>query len=91
MGRLDEVDLSLSLDRREEEHQLEDLGHRLAQLRLTLGGLIGECKLGPGLIVIFEGWDRGTSGSPSSPHPRLTRSATIFSVASGRRCRGGEG
>jgi polyphosphate kinase 2 (PPK2 family) len=62
MGRLDEVDLNLSLDRHEEEHELKALGDRLAQLRLTLGGLIGECKLGPPLIVVFEGWDASGKG-----------------------------
>ncbi|HEX6154266.1 MAG TPA: UDP-galactose-lipid carrier transferase [Solirubrobacterales bacterium] len=62
MGRLDEVDLSLDLDRKEGEQELKDLGHRLAQLRLTLGGLIGECRLGPGLIVVFEGWDASGKG-----------------------------
>jgi polyphosphate kinase 2 (PPK2 family) len=62
MGRLDEVDLSLRLDRHEEERELKALGNRLAQLRLTLGGLIGDCKLGPGLIVVFEGWDASGKG-----------------------------
>jgi polyphosphate kinase 2 (PPK2 family) len=62
MGRLDEADLSLSLDRHEEERELKALGERLAQLRLTLGGLIGECKLGPPLIVVFEGWDASGKG-----------------------------
>jgi len=62
MGRLDEVDLSLSLDRDEEERELKALGERLAQLRLTLGGLIGECRLGPPLVVVFEGWDASGKG-----------------------------
>jgi polyphosphate kinase 2 (PPK2 family) len=62
MGRLDEVDLSLSLDRHEEKRELKVLGDRLAQLRLTLGGLIGECRLGPPLIVVFEGWDASGKG-----------------------------
>jgi polyphosphate kinase 2 (PPK2 family) len=62
MGRLDEVDLSLSLDRHEEERELKAVGDRLAQLRLTLGGLIGDCKLGPGLVVVFEGWDASGKG-----------------------------
>ena len=62
MGRLDEVDLSLSLDRDEEERELKALGDRLAQLRLTLGGLIGDWKLGPGLVVVFEGWDASGKG-----------------------------
>jgi AMP-polyphosphate phosphotransferase len=62
MGRLDEVDLSQSLSREEEERGLKEQGERLAQLRLTLGGLIGECRLGPPLIVVFEGWDASGKG-----------------------------
>ncbi|HEU4599594.1 MAG TPA: UDP-galactose-lipid carrier transferase [Solirubrobacterales bacterium] len=62
MGRLDEVDLSLSLSREEEEKGLKREGERLAQLRLTLAGLIGECRLGPPLIVVFEGWDASGKG-----------------------------
>jgi polyphosphate kinase 2 (PPK2 family) len=62
MGRLDEADLSLKLSREEEERGLKKLGERLAQLRLTLGGLIGEKRLGPPLIVVFEGWDASGKG-----------------------------
>jgi polyphosphate kinase 2 (PPK2 family) len=62
MGRLDEVDLSHSLDSHEEQRELKALGDRLAQLRLTLGGLIGDCRLGPPLIVVFEGWDASGKG-----------------------------
>lgn len=62
MGRLDEVDLTLSLSRKEEERELRTCGERLAQLRLTLAGLIGECRLGPPLIVVFEGWDASGKG-----------------------------
>jgi polyphosphate kinase 2 (PPK2 family) len=62
MGRLDEVDLSRRLDRRAEEKELKALGERLAQLRLTVAGLIGECRLGPPLIVVFEGWDASGKG-----------------------------
>jgi AMP-polyphosphate phosphotransferase len=62
MGRLDEVDLSLTLSREEEERGLKEQGARLAQLRLTLGGLIGECRLGPPLVVVFEGWDASGKG-----------------------------
>src|SRR5215475_8447380 len=62
MGRLDEIDLSLRLDRREEEKELKVQGDRLAQLRLTLAGLIGECRLGPPLLVVFEGWDASGKG-----------------------------
>ncbi len=62
MGRLDEVDLSPHFGKEEEERGLKERGERLAQLRLTLGGLIGECRLGPPLIVVFEGWDASGKG-----------------------------
>jgi len=62
MGRLDEVDLTQKLSREEEAEALKELGKRLAQLRLTLGGLIGECRLGPPLVVVFEGWDASGKG-----------------------------
>jgi AMP-polyphosphate phosphotransferase len=62
VGALDEVDLSLSLSREEEEKQQKRLGERFAQLRLTLGGLIGERRLGPPLCVAFEGWDAAGKG-----------------------------
>jgi len=62
MGRLDEVDLSPSLSREEEEQRLKEEGKRLAQLRLTLGGLIGDRTLGPPLVVVFEGWDASGKG-----------------------------
>jgi polyphosphate kinase 2 (PPK2 family) len=62
MGVLDGVDLTLSLDRDEEERELKAAWKRLAQLRLTLGGLIGERRLGPPLCVVFEGWDASGKG-----------------------------
>jgi len=62
MGRLDELDLTQKLGRAEEAEGLKELGKRLAQLRLTLGGLIGECRLGPPLVVVFEGWDASGKG-----------------------------
>jgi AMP-polyphosphate phosphotransferase len=62
MGRLDEVDLTQRLSRDEEAEELKREGKRLAQLRLTLGGLIGEERLGPPLIVVFEGWDASGKG-----------------------------
>jgi polyphosphate kinase 2 (PPK2 family) len=62
MGRLDEVDLSLKRSREEEGEGLKREEERLAQLRLTLGGLIGECRLGPPLALVFEGWDASGKG-----------------------------
>jgi polyphosphate kinase 2 (PPK2 family) len=62
MGRLDEVDLSQDLGKQEAKQRLKREEERLAQLRLTLGGLIGECRVGPPLIVVFEGWDASGKG-----------------------------
>ena len=62
MGRLDEVDLTPQPQPRGRGTGAEAEGERLAQLRLTLGGLIGECRLGPPLVVVFEGWDASGKG-----------------------------
>jgi polyphosphate kinase 2 (PPK2 family) len=62
VGRLDEVDLGQSLGSKQEERELEAAWKRLAQLRLTLGGLIGNRTLGPPLCVVFEGWDASGKG-----------------------------
>jgi len=62
MGHLDEVDLSLTLSREEEERELKEAWKRLSQLRLTLGGQIGRKELGPPLCVVFEGWDASGKG-----------------------------
>jgi polyphosphate kinase 2 (PPK2 family) len=62
VGHLDGVDLSLALSRREEERELRLAWDRLAQLRLTLGGLTGEQRIGPPLCVVFEGWDAAGKG-----------------------------
>src|SRR5918994_7789136 len=62
MGRLDEVDLSLDYGKEEGERELERAQMRLAQLRLTLGGQIGEKEIGPPLAVVFEGWDASGKG-----------------------------
>jgi polyphosphate kinase 2 (PPK2 family) len=59
---LDEVDLTRSLTRREEARALDRAWERLTQLRLTLGGQIGERKLGPPVCVVFEGWDASGKG-----------------------------
>jgi polyphosphate kinase 2 (PPK2 family) len=62
VGRLDEVDLSKKLTRKEEARGLEVAWERLAQLRLTLGGQIGAKKIGPPVCVVFEGWDAAGKG-----------------------------
>jgi len=62
MGRLDELDLSLKLSRAEEAERIEAAQSRLIGLRLRLGGLEGDGRLGPPLLVVFEGWDASGKG-----------------------------
>jgi len=62
VGRLDELDLSLSLKRGEEARRLAAAQRRLLELRLLLGGLTAEGRLGPPLCVLFEGWDASGKG-----------------------------
>ena len=62
MGRLDQLDLSLKLSREEEAQRLEAASNRLLELRLTLGGLLGDGRLGPPVCVVFEGWDASGKG-----------------------------
>ena len=79
MGRLDELDLSLKLSRKEEAERLEDAQTRLLALRLQLGGLTGG-SIGPPVLVLFEGWDASGKGGAikrlvSSLDPRHVRVA----------------
>jgi len=62
VGRLDEIDLSRSLSKKEEAAALDAAWTRLSQLRLTLGGQIGRRQLGPPVCVLFEGWDASGKG-----------------------------
>jgi polyphosphate kinase 2 (PPK2 family) len=62
VGALDELDLSLKVSKEEEAKRLDAAWTRLTQLRLTMGGLIGEGKLGPPVCVIFEGEDASGKG-----------------------------
>ena len=62
MGRLDELDLSLKLSRKEEEEALKQRWERLVELRLSLGGLLEEERIGPPVCVVFEGWDASGKG-----------------------------
>jgi AMP-polyphosphate phosphotransferase len=62
MSRLDEVDLTLHLAKKEYEKHLTAAQERLVHLRLLLGGQIGPKELGPPLLVLFEGWDASGKG-----------------------------
>src|SRR5580704_1904807 len=62
-GTLAGLDLSLKLTRAQESERLLAAQARLLQLRLMLGGLIGEDpKIGPPVCVVFEGWDASGKG-----------------------------
>jgi polyphosphate kinase 2 (PPK2 family) len=62
VARLSDLDLNLSLTKMQGEEQLARAQHRLLQLRLVLGGLIGDQGLGPPVCVLLEGWDASGKG-----------------------------
>ena len=62
MRRLDDVDLSVKLSKKEAAKRLEAAQVRLLALRLVLGGLVGERGIGPPVCVLFEGWDASGKG-----------------------------
>ena len=64
MGRLDRLDLSLSVSKKEYGERLPLAQTRLTTLRLALGGKLPgyEGKLGPAVAVVFEGWDASGKG-----------------------------
>ena len=62
MGRLDDLDLSQKLSTEDYERRLDSAQTRLSALRLQLGGLIGDGRLGPPVCVLFEGWDAAGKG-----------------------------
>jgi AMP-polyphosphate phosphotransferase len=64
VGRLDKLDLSLSLSQKDYGPRLEAAQERLTALRLALGGKLPgyEGRLGPALAVVFEGWDASGKG-----------------------------
>ena len=62
MGRLDMLDLTPRLGRKEYEKELAALQRRWLQLRLHIGGQMGTGELGPGLLFVFEGSDAAGKG-----------------------------
>jgi AMP-polyphosphate phosphotransferase len=62
MGRLDELDLSLSLSKDDEIERLKAGGRRLEALRLALGAKLPGYGLGPPVLALFEGWDASGKG-----------------------------
>ena len=62
MGRLDELDLSLSLPKKQAKKRLREEQRKLLALRLRLAGLVGSSEIGPPLCIVFEGWDASGKG-----------------------------
>ena len=62
MGRLDQLDLSLKLSRKEQDERRSAAQKRLSALRLQLGGKLGASELGPPVCMLFEGWDASGKG-----------------------------
>ena len=62
MGRLDELDLSADLPKKEAKARLKAAQERMQALRLELAGLDGDPELGPPLCVVLEGWDASGKG-----------------------------
>jgi AMP-polyphosphate phosphotransferase len=59
---LSEVPIDLALKAKEERQQTRLAQDRMQQLRLQLGGKLGDATLGPPVTVIFEGWDAAGKG-----------------------------
>ena len=62
MGRLDQLDLSSDLSKKEGKKRLKKAQKRMQALRLELAGLDGDERVGPPLCVVFEGWDASGKG-----------------------------
>ncbi len=62
MSAVDDVDLTLSLDKEESDRRVLKAQHRLTQLRLFSAGLLEPNVVGPGLLVLFEGFDAAGKG-----------------------------
>ena len=62
MASLDDVDLSVKLSKKEGKRRLKAAQKRLLELRLQVGGQLGDGELGPPVCVVFEGWDASGKG-----------------------------
>jgi polyphosphate kinase 2 (PPK2 family) len=62
MGRLDALDLTPQLGRKQYAERLAAAQRRWLQLRLHIGGQTGSGELGPGLLFVFEGVDAAGKG-----------------------------
>ena len=61
-NRVDQIDLSLSMDKTKSAERVAAAQHRLTQLRLFTAGLLQPDVVAPGLVVLFEGFDAAGKG-----------------------------
>jgi polyphosphate kinase 2 (PPK2 family) len=59
---VDDIDLNKSMSKDESEKRVSVAQHRLTQLRLFSAGLLMPHTPGPGLLVLFEGFDAAGKG-----------------------------
>jgi polyphosphate kinase 2 (PPK2 family) len=62
MSRVDDIDLTLSMSKDESDKRVRKAQQRLTQLRLFSAGLLEPKVIGPGLVVLFEGFDAAGKG-----------------------------
>lgn len=62
MSRVDEIDLTKTMSKEESDKRVVKAQRRLTQLRLFSAGLLEPKIVGPGLIVVFEGFDAAGKG-----------------------------
>lgn len=62
MSRVDNIDLKKTLSKEESDERVSRAQRRLTQLRLFSAGLLEPNLVGPGLIVLFEGFDAAGKG-----------------------------
>src|ERR1700685_1365666 len=59
---VDDIDLTKTMSKEESDKRVTKAQHRLTQLRLFSAGLLEPHAPGPGLIVLFEGFDAAGKG-----------------------------
>jgi len=59
---VDDIDLTLTMGKEESDKRVLKAQHRLTQLRLFSAGLLEPNVVGPGLLVLFEGFDAAGKG-----------------------------
>ena len=60
--RIEEIDLRATLERSASDKRIVSAQRRLTQLRLFTAGLLEPRRVGPGLLVLFEGFDAAGKG-----------------------------